>query len=193
MDSQVQIFLETEFVCLCEMNLSNGEKDMAKEVKETKPAPRPRGEVESWRFSDVEKMFEHWFEDYWSRPFPRLWRPNFARLRSMSLAAPALDVYEEKNELVVKAEIPGLTKDEIDITLEGDTLTIKGEKKKEEETKDEDYYRCERTYGEFSRTIEFPVAVQTDKVNATFKDGVLEIRMPKTEEAKKNVVKVKVA
>ena len=62
-----------------------------------------------------------------------------------------------------------------------------------EEVKEEDYYRCERTYGAFSRSIELPMAVQTDKVNASFKNGVLEIRLPKTEEAKKNVVKVKVA
>ena len=72
-------------------------------------------------------------------------------------------------------------------------MTIKGEKKKEEEVKEEDYYRSERSYGAFSRGIELPVAVQTDKVNASFKNGVLEIRLPKTEEARKNVVKVKVA
>lgn len=166
---------------------------MAKEVKETKPAVRPRAEMAPWRLSDVERMFEDWFEDFWARPLPRLWRPGFARLRSISLEAPILDVYEQKDELIVKAEIPGLTKDEIDITIEGNTLTIKGEKKKEEEVKDDDYYRCERTYGAFSRSIELPVTVQTDKVNASFKNGVLEIRMPKTEEAKKNVVKVKVA
>lgn len=166
---------------------------MTKEVKETKPVVRPRGEMERWRLSDVERMFEDWFENFWARPLPRLWRPGFARLQSISLEAPALDVYELKEDLIVKAEIPGLTKDEIDITLEGNTLTIKGEKKKEEEVKDDDYYRCERTYGAFSRSIELPVTVQTDKVNAAFNNGVLEIRMPKTEEAKKNVVKVKVA
>ena len=81
----------------------------------------------------------------------------------------------------------------MDISLDGNTLTIKGEKRKEEEVKEEDYYRSERAYGAFSRSIELPVAVQTDKVNASFKNGVLEIRLPKTEEAKKNVVKVKVA
>jgi HSP20 family protein len=166
---------------------------MAKEVKETKPAVRRGAEVAPWRFSDVERMFEDWFEDFSSRSFPRLWRPNFARLRSISLEAPALDVYEHKDDLIVKAEIPGLTKDEIDITIDGNTLTIKGEKKKEEEVKEEDYYRCERTYGAFSRSVELPMAVQTDKVNASIKNGVLEIRLPKTEEAKKNVVKVKVA
>ena len=166
---------------------------MAKEVKETKPAVSRRTEIAPRRFSDVERMFEDWFEDFWSRPFPRLWRPDFSRLRAISLEAPALDVYEQKDDLIVKAEIPGLTKDEIDISLEGNTLTIKGEKKKEEEVKEEDYYRCERTYGAFSRSVELPMEVQADKVNASFKNGVLEIRLPKTGEAKKNVVKVKVA
>jgi HSP20 family protein len=166
---------------------------MAKDVKETKPAVRGRTEIEPWRFSNVERMFEDWFEDFWGRPFPRMWRPGFGRLRALSLEAPALDIYEQKDDLVVKAEIPGLTKDEIDISIEGNTLTIKGEKKKEEEVKEEEYYRSERTYGAFARSIELPAAVQTDKVNASFKNGVLEIHLPKTEEAKKNVVKVKVA
>lgn len=166
---------------------------MAKEAKETTPAVRRRAEVAPRGFSDAEQLFEEWFEDFWSRPLIRRWRPNFTRLRSALLEAPALDVYEQKDDVIVKAEIPGLTKDEIDITLEGNTLTIKGEKKKEEEVKEEDYYRCERTYGAFSRSIDLPVAVQMDKVNASFKDGVLEIQLPKSEQAKKNVVKVKVA
>lgn len=166
---------------------------MAKEVKETKPAVRRRTEIEPRRRSDVERMFEEWFDDFGSRPFPRLWRPDFSRFQQISLEAPALDVYEQKDDLIVKAEIPGLTKDEIDISLEGNTLTIKGEKKKEEEVKEEDYYRCERMFGAFSRSVELPIDVQADKVNASFKNGVLEIRLPKSEEARKNVVKVKVA
>jgi HSP20 family protein len=170
-----------------------GRKTMAKEMKETKLAVRRRTDVEPWHFADVEKMFEDWFEDFWSRPHPRLWRPTLGRLRSIALEAPALDVFGNKDDLIVKAEIPGLSKEDIDITIEGNTLTIKGQKKKEEEIKDEDYYRCERTFGAFSRSIDLPTEVKADKVNASFKDGVLEIRLPKTEEAKKNVVKVKVA
>ena len=115
------------------------------------------------------------------------------RLRSIALEAPALDVFGNKDDLIVKAEIPGLSKEDIDITIEGNTLTIKGQKKKEEEIKDEDYYRSERTFGAFTRSIDLPTEVKTDKVNASFKDGVLEIRLPKTEEAKKAIVKVKVA
>jgi HSP20 family protein len=174
-------------------NCRKEEAIMAKEIKETKPSVRHRPDLEPRRFSDVERMFQNWFEDFWSAPALRAWRPDFFRMRSPSLEVPALDVYEQKDELVVKAEIPGLSKDEIDISLDGNMLTIKGEKKKEEEIKEEDYYRCERTFGAFARSVEIPAEVQTDKVSATFKNGVLEIHLPKTEEAKKNVVKVKVA
>jgi HSP20 family protein len=174
------------------MTLSK-EKRMAKELKDIKPVVRRRAEIEPRRFSDVERIFEDWFENFWSRPSPRLWRPDFWRSRGLSFETPALDVYEEKDDLIVKAEIPGLAKDEIDISLDGNTLMIKGEKKKEEEIKEEDYYRCERTFGSFLRSIELPMDIKTDKVNASFKNGVLEIRLPKAEEAKKNVVKVKVA
>jgi HSP20 family protein len=166
---------------------------MAKEAIETKPDIPRRAEIVPWRMQDVERIFDGWLDDFWSRPFQNIWRPGLRLARPLSVQAPALDVYEQKDDFIVKAEIPGMAKDEIDISLEGNTLTIKGEKKKEEEVKEQDYYRCERTFGSFLRTIELPVAVQTDKVSASFKNGVLEVRLPKTAEAKKNVVNVKVA
>ena len=166
---------------------------MTKEIKETKPTVSRRMEVERPHLSDVERMFENLFQDFWPRPFQRLWRSDYSRLKPINLEVPALDVYEQKDDLIVKAEIPGLSKDEIDISLDGNVLTIKGEKRQEEEVKEEDYYRCERAFGSFLRTFELPMAVRTDKVNATFNNGVLEIRMPKSEDAKKSVVKVKVA
>jgi HSP20 family protein len=166
---------------------------MAKEMKETKLPVRRGTEIEPWRFSDVDRMFERALGDFWSPTFPRLLRPDFWRGRPITVEAPTLDIYEEKDDLIVKAEVPGLSKDEIDISLDGNTLTIKGEKKKEEEVKEDDYYRCERTFGAFFRSIELPSEVKADKVTASFKNGVIEIRLPKTEEAKKNVVHVKVA
>jgi HSP20 family protein len=165
---------------------------MTKEMKETKPAVRQRGQVRPWRLMDIEKAFEPMFNDSWFGPFRRPWR-DFWRPEEFSLEAPAIDVYEDKDDLIVKAEMPGLNKDEIDVSVTGNTLTVKGEKKKEEEINEKDYYRCERAFGSFSRTVELPVAVKTDDIKASFKNGVLEIRLPKTEEAKKNVVHVKVA
>jgi HSP20 family protein len=110
----------------------------------------------------------------------------------LDVRAPAVDVFEEKDDIVVKAEIPGMDKDNIQVNLTDHTLTIKGEKKKEEEVKEENYYRSERSYGSFFRTLELPKDVHADKVKATFKNGVLEVRMPKTEEAKAKEIKVKV-
>jgi HSP20 family protein len=164
---------------------------MAKELKPVKPAASP--EIAPKRFADMEKLFSEWFENFFSRPVPRLWRPDFWPLQRFGFESPALDVYEGKDALIVKAELPGLAKEDIDISLDGKLLTIKGEKKQEEEVKKEDYYRCERSFGAFSRTLELPVDVKLDNVNATFKDGVLEVRLPKAEDARKNVIKVKVA
>ena len=86
----------------------------------------------------------------------------------------------------------GIDKDNIEVNLIDHTLTIKGEKKKEEEVKEENYYRCERSYGSFLRSVELPKDVHADKVKASFKNGILEVRMPKTEEAKSKEIKVKV-
>jgi HSP20 family protein len=110
----------------------------------------------------------------------------------MELTAPAVDLYEEKDDIVVKAELPGMEKDNIEVNLADHTLTIKGEKKKAEEVKKENYYRSERFHGSFLRTLELPKDVHGDKVKASFKNGILEVRLPKTEEAKRKEVKVKV-
>lgn len=106
--------------------------------------------------------------------------------------APSLDVSETKNNIVVKAEVPGLEPKDIDISLTGGVLTIKGEKKQEKEEKDENYHRIERSYGTFTRSVRVPQEVQSDKIEATYKDGVLKITLPKSEEAKKKEIKIKV-
>ncbi len=108
------------------------------------------------------------------------------------MTTPAVDMFEEKNEIVVKAEIPGIDKNNIEVQLSDHLLTIKGEKKKEEEDKREHYYRSERSYGSFMRTLPVPAEVRADKIKASFKNGVLEVYLPKTEEAKAKDIKVKV-
>ena len=110
----------------------------------------------------------------------------------MEVVAPTVDLYEEKDEIVVKAELPGIDKNNIEVNLTDHMLTIKGEKKKEEEVKEKNYYRSERSYGSFLRTLELPKDVHADKVKASFRNGILEVRMPKTEEAKAKEIKVKV-
>jgi HSP20 family protein len=105
---------------------------------------------------------------------------------------PSLDVAETKNDLVVKAEVPGMDAKNIDISLSDGMLTIKGEKKEEKEEKEADYHLVERSYGAFTRSIRLPAEVQGDKINATYKNGVLKITLPKSEEAKKKEIKIKV-
>ncbi len=105
---------------------------------------------------------------------------------------PSLDVAETKNELVVKCEVPGMDPKDIDISLSDGMLTIKDEKKQEREEKEADYHLVERSYGSFSRSVQLPKEVQGDKINASYKNGILKITLPKSEEAKKKEVKIKV-
>ena len=154
-------------------------------------------EVAPWRpFSElarVERDMERMFEDFWTRPWFGLgWPRRFRALEEVAPRAPAIEIYEEKDDVVVKAELPGMKKEDLELNISDNLLTIKGEKKKEEEVKEKGYYYSERSYGSFTRTVEIPKDVQTDKVKASFKDGVLEIRLPKTEEAKRKEVKIKV-
>jgi HSP20 family protein len=158
-------------------------------AKETRAVTPRRSLMDLGRWErDMDRMME----DFFGRRFRPWWPERWSRGEEFDLRAPAVDVFEEKDDIVVKAEVPGIDKENIAVTLSDSTLTIKGEKKKEEEVKEENYYRSERSYGAFVRTVDLPKDVHADKVKATFKNGVLEVRMPKTEEAKAKEIKVKV-
>jgi len=111
-------------------------------------------------------------------------------IRELRLKMPAVDVFQEENDVVVKAELPGLVKDDIEVSVTDSTLTIKGEKKRKEEVKEDDYYRSERSYGMVSRSVALPVEVKAEDAKAAFNDGVLEVRLPKSETAKQKALKV---
>jgi HSP20 family protein len=138
-------------------------------------------------FADFERM---------RRDMDRLWDSFFERglIRGEDGGEwlPSLDVGETKNEIVVNAEMPGMDPKNIDISLSDGLLTIKGEKKQEKEEKEENYHLVERSYGSFTRSIRLPHEVQSDKINASYKNGVLKVVLPKSEEAKKKEVKIKV-
>lgn len=106
---------------------------------------------------------------------------------------PPIDLSETADKVTVKAEIPGIDPKEIDISIQNDTLIIKGEKKEEKEEKGKNYYRMERRYGSFSRSIDLPASVDTNKVTAECKNGVLEITLQKKEEVKPKQITVKVS
>jgi len=97
---------------------------------------------------------------------------------------PAVDVFEKADKFVVKAELPGIKEEDIHVSVVGDTLSIRGEKKTETEVKEEDYYRSERSYGSFYRSIPIPSSVNADKISASFEDGVLEVALPKSAKGK---------
>jgi len=107
--------------------------------------------------------------------------------------SPSLDVFEEKDNVVVKAELPGMKKEEIEVSLVGDTLTISGERREEEENKDAESYRSERFFGRFQRSVTLPHQVDANKIQANYKDGILTVTLPKSEEAKRKQIEVNVS
>jgi HSP20 family protein len=156
------------------------EKKVAREISSKESSTR----------DDMEK----WFEDTMSKTFPLFgpsWWPKRGPLEDEKIK-PLVDIYEEGDDVVVKTELPGMTKDDISVTLKDDLITISGEKKRGEKIEQEHYYRVEVSYGVFSRTFRLPVEVQGEKVKAKFKDGILEIRIPKTEEEKKKGIKIEI-
>ena len=105
---------------------------------------------------------------------------------------PAVDVSETDDAVIVKVDVPGVNPEDMEISLVDNVLVIKGEKKREEEEKKENFYRMERFYGSFMRSIQLPCEVEEDKIEATYKDGVLKIVLPKKPEEKKKVIKINV-
>jgi HSP20 family protein len=106
--------------------------------------------------------------------------------------APAVDVYEDEHQVTLKIEVPGIDEKDIDVRVENNTLTVHGERKIEQEEKEENYRRVERQYGSFTRTFTLPQTVDTENVAATYDKGVLKIALPKKAEAKRKQIKVNV-
>ena len=133
-------------------------------------------------FKEMDRMMRHMWKGF---PFDEL-----AAAEPDIGWNPRLDLTETKESFEVKAELPGLEAKDIDISLDRDLLVIKGEKKHEEEVKEKQYHRLERRYGSFCRSLRLPAEVRNEKVDASFKNGVLIIKLPKTEESKKRVTHI---
>jgi len=127
-----------------------------------------------------------------NRLFEDTFLPLGAEPFSMAAWSPSCDIYETENEIVVKAEIPGLKKEDVKLSVQDNVLTLSGERKFEEETKKENYVRVERGYGSFTRSFTLPAYVDATKISAEFKDGLLEVKLPKSEAAKPKEVEIKV-
>ena len=132
--------------------------------------------------ANFDKRIQKFFEDFDS-PFWGNWNwKNFDV--NTSVFTPRVDVTEDNENLYVEADLPGVEKKDVKVTVVGDVLTISGEKKKEARDENKNYYRLERTSGSFSRSFTLPAEIHADKIGAEFKDGVLKVTLPKTEEAK---------
>ncbi|MCK6628821.1 MAG: Hsp20/alpha crystallin family protein [Anaerolineae bacterium] len=128
------------------------------------------------------------FDDFFGRGFGLT--PFEGAIDRFGAFNPQVDVIENDKEVKITAELPGLSERDVEVSLSNDVLTISGEKKHEKEDKGENYYRMERSYGSFQRSIPLPVEVQSDKVDATFKNGVLTVTLPKSPQATQNRKKI---
>ena len=138
-------------------------------------------------FDDMERMFDDFFGRSWMRPFQ--WsRPAVSDLAT--LAVPKVDVVDRDDEVYVAMEVPGVEKDDIEISVAGNVLTVRGKTNREEKEEKGDYYRCEIAHGAFSRTLALPSEVDDTKAKASMKDGVLELTLPKMEKAKRHAIRV---
>ncbi len=118
-------------------------------------------------------------------------QPRWGWVAPMSAANLAIDMFETKDEVVVKAALPGVKPEQVEVTITGNTLTISGESNEENEVKEQDYIRKERRYGSFTRSVTLPNGLEADKADATFENGVLTIKVPKSEEVKPKSIKIK--
>lgn len=106
--------------------------------------------------------------------------------------APAVDIYEDKDQIMLKADLPGMDEKDISVGVDGDRLTLKGERRMEKETKEENYHRVERAYGSFSRSFTLPSSVDMERIKAAYKNGVLEVSVPKKEEVKPKQIEISI-
>jgi len=134
-----------------------------------------------WPF---QRLFEEMFED-WDR------ESLLPDLRQGGRFVPAIDVTEDENNVALTAEIPGMEKDDLEVTVDNGVLTLRGEKKEEEVSEETGFHRVERRYGQFERRIRLPDYVDTDKIDASYQNGVLKLTMPKTEAAKARSIQIK--
>jgi HSP20 family protein len=148
-----------------------------------------RPELSTWpafgRLTDLRDEIDRLFES----PLTELARSS----NLLSGWNPALDLYEDKDNLYVKVELPGMKREDIDVSLHEGSLSISGERKSEQKHEDAEVYRAERFFGRFQRTVTLPTPVATEKVKAQYKDGILNITLPKTEEAKPKHIDVNVS
>ena len=142
----------------------------------------PLGGVERWDpcGGEMNRLFDSFFR-----------RPTVVETAPGACAwMPVVDMYETKDDVVLTFEVPGVREKDIALSITGDMLTVRGARAFDRELEKESYHRVERAYGQFERTLELPMPVQADRVKATYRDGVLEVKLPKAEEVKPKAIKI---
>ena len=140
-------------------------------------------------FEEMEQMFDQYLRGGWLRPWRVDW-PTFREPALPEIRFPKIDVVDREDEVVVKAEVPGVEKKDLDISVSDDSVTIKGTTSHEEKEESGDYYRSEISRGSFSRTVALQASVDGSKARADFKDGMLELTLPKIAKSKRHSIKV---
>jgi HSP20 family protein len=138
---------------------------------------------EPYRVSDIQTEVNRLFDSFFGRPSPST--PQSGRSW-----VPFVDVQETKDDLVLSLDLPGVSEKDVTVSIMGDLLTVRGERRVEHEGEAQNYLHSERVYGKFERSVQLPMTVQGDKVKASYRDGVLQIRLPKAEEVKPREIKI---
>lgn len=150
---------------------------------------RPAGAMAN-PWDEMERWFGDFFRHGWMRPFEMDWPRRFDLAAPFAGGTPKVDMLDREAEIVVRAELPGVGKDDLEVTVTDHSVTIRAQTRHEEKKEEEKYYRHEMSRGEYQRILALPVAVNDDKATATFKDGVLELTLPKMEKTRQRKVVV---
>ena len=162
----------------------NQKKDVPAKLESSGPFQEPEK-----RMHDMENRFEDFFSADWMHP--STWElPDWAHINQIELKVPKKDIVDRDEDVLVRVHLPGVKKEDFDVSLSDNTVTVKGSTSEEKKEEKGDYLRCEISRGEFSRTGALPHYVDSDAAKARFSDGVLELTMPKVEKAKRHSIKV---
>jgi len=180
--------------------VANMDVAKTKELKENQPSEKENKPDISQTshvlptFDEMDRMFDHWFDNTfqqgWLRPFNREW-PSLTKLsNSIDTRIPKIDIIDRDEEIIVRAELPGIDKDNLDVSVSDNSITIKAETKQVEKVEKGEYFRSEISRGSYARTIKLPHNIDTENPKAKFKDGVLELNLPKIEKTNRRNIKI---